>query len=240
MKVSLEALYKGETVEAEIRRQQHCKSCKGTGAKNPDEVRQCDRCHGQGMETVVQQIAPGFISQSQRPCSACQGKGRLFKEGCKTCSGKRVFVGPSKLEVKVEPGMQEGTLVKFPKMAEEHPDAEVGDLYVLLRQEPHDTFTRNGNDLYTDFTLTLQEALLGFKKELKHLDGHPVAITRTDSVVQPDSVQKIVGEGMPLAGNPKRHGDLYVKFKVVFPQKLDKSQTGLLSQALRSSEKDEL
>jgi DnaJ-class molecular chaperone len=136
--------------------------------------------------------------------------------------------------------MQDGSLVKFSKMAEEHPDADVGDLYVVLRQEPHDTFTRNGSDLYTDFTLTLQEALLGFKMDLKHLDGRLVTISRSDSVVQPDSVQQLSGEGMPLAGNPNRRGDLYIKFKVVFPQKLDKNQHTLLAQALRSSIKEEL
>lgn len=238
MAVSLEAFYKGDTLTVEVGRQQLCKPCKGTGAKNPEEVRTCETCRGKGMETVVQQLAPGFISQSQRPCTKCGGKGKQFKEACRTCGGKRVFHGPSKLEVKVEPGMGEGSTVKFPGMSDEHPDAEPGDLYVVLRQEPNDRFRRNGADLYTDVTLTLSEALLGFKQDFKHLDGHPVSLSHGKSVVQPDYVQVIRGEGMPTGA---RKGDLYVKYKVTFPEAFDPGQLDLLSKALRpASTKDEL
>lgn len=241
MSAPLEAFYKGETIPVEVGRQQLCKSCKGTGAKNAEDVKTCDKCRGKGMETVVQQLAPGFVQHVNRPCGKCSGKGRIIKDSCKACGGQRVHHGPSKLEVRIEPGMPDGATVRFPGMSDEHPETETGDLFVVIRQEPHDTFKRNGPDLYTDVTLTLSEALLGFNKELKHLDGHPVTLTHGQAVTQPDWVQTIKGEGMPLSASPKRRGDLYVKYKVVFPTQLDKEQTALLSKVLRPAEaKDEL
>ena len=49
---------------------------------------------------------------------------------------------------------------------------------------PHPRFKRNGNNLHTVVTLTLEEALLGFIKEIEHLDDHIVTIEKT-KVTQP-------------------------------------------------------
>lgn len=49
---------------------------------------------------------------------------------------------------------------------------------------PHPRFQRNGNNLHTVVTLTLEEALLGFTKEIEHLDDHIVTIEKT-KVTQP-------------------------------------------------------
>lgn len=239
MSAPLEAFYKGETVPVEVGRQQLCKPCKGTGAKHPEEVKACEKCKGKGVETIVQHLGPGFVQHVNRPCGKCGGKGRVIKEACKSCGGQRVFHGPSKLEVRIEPGMPDGATIKFPAMSDEHPEAETGDLFVVVRQEPHDLFKRNGPDLYTDVTITLSEALLGFTKALKHLDGHEVTLTHGKSVTQPDWVQTIKGEGMPISATPKRKGDLYVKYKVVFPTQLDKDQMALLSKVLRPADSKE-
>lgn len=45
-------------------------------------------------------------------------------------------------------------------------------------------FDRKGVHLYTKLTITLAEALLGFKKTIKHLDGHEVVVER-EAVSQP-------------------------------------------------------
>lgn len=39
-----------------------------------------------------------------------------------------------------------------------------------------DRFERRGNDLYTNVTLSLQEALVGFEMDILHLDGHKVNV----------------------------------------------------------------
>lgn len=61
---------------------------------------------------------------------------------------------------------------------------------------PHAFFTRNGNDLHCKVDITLKEALLGFKKKVKHLDNHFVRIDR-EGITKPGEVQVIKGEGMP-------------------------------------------
>jgi len=67
-------------------------------------------------------------------------------------------------------------------------------LIVVLKQLHHDFFhSRKGNDLYADFTLNLKEALLGYKKKIKHLDGREFFI-ESPKPTQPFSVRTIAKE----------------------------------------------
>lgn len=38
----------------------------------------------------------------------------------------------------------------------------------------HPVFERRGDDLYTNVTISLVEALIGFEMDIVHLDGHKV------------------------------------------------------------------
>jgi DnaJ-class molecular chaperone len=68
----------------------------------------------------------------------------------------------------------------------------------------------------------LKEALLGFEKEIPHLDGHSVTIAK-DGVIQPGDIIKIRGEGMPIHQSSDQ-GDMYVKIEIVFPTELTEKQ----------------
>ena len=73
-------------------------------------------------------------------------------------------------------------------------------------------------NLFTEIKITLKESLLGFEKEIKHLDGRYIKIS-SDEVVQPFEVKVIHGEGMPVHESYQK-GDLHVKFIVVLPYKI--------------------
>ena len=40
----------------------------------------------------------------------------------------------------------------------------------------HGRFERRGDDLYTNVTISLVDALVGFEMNIPHLDGHSVSI----------------------------------------------------------------
>lgn len=44
-------------------------------------------------------------------------------------------------------------------------------MFLLYR---HPVFERRGDDLYTNVTISLVEALVGFEMDIVHLDGHKV------------------------------------------------------------------
>lgn len=74
----------------------------------------------------------------------------------------------------------------------------------------------------TKFILvSFAQALLGFERNITHLDGHVVGIKRS-SVTQPGFVQTIHGEGLPIFDG-RGYGDLFVEYSVVLPSSLSKS-----------------
>lgn len=70
--------------------------------------------------------------------------------------------------------MVDGQEIKFVAEGEPHMDGEPGDLIMRVKTMPHPVFERRQDDLFTNVTITLQQALIGFTMDLVHLDGHKV------------------------------------------------------------------
>jgi DnaJ-class molecular chaperone len=87
--------------------------------------------------------------------------------------------------------------------------------------------------------LTLAEAINGFSKTFKHLDGHAVQLKRT-KVTQPNFTLKIEKEGMPQHEFPSETGDLYCTFTVIIPTKLTKVQKDSIAAILSNPAHTEL
>ena len=70
-------------------------------------------------------------------------------------------------------------------------------------------------------TISLLEALVGFEREISHLDGRVVKVTRS-KVTKPRQVISLANEGMPrMSGG---YGYLRIKFSVLFPSELTDEQ----------------
>lgn len=65
--------------------------------------------------------------------------------------------------------------------------------------------------------------MLGFKKEIRHLDDRLIDIIRAEPTSN-GFVQKLNGEGMPKYKFSSESGDLYVRINIQFPQKLSNEQ----------------
>lgn len=67
LQVTLENLYNGQERQLAINRDRVCLACNGRGCKKDHEAR-CGDCNGRGMVTMVHQLAPGMVQQTQMPC----------------------------------------------------------------------------------------------------------------------------------------------------------------------------
>lgn len=121
------------------------------------------------------------------------------------------------LEIEIEPGMINGQETRFVAEGEPHVDGEPGDLRLRIKTLPHPRFERKGDDLYTNVTISLQDALVGFEMSIEHLDGHKVAISR-EKVTWPGARIRKKGEGMPSYENNNNFGTLTITFDVEFPK----------------------
>jgi len=79
--------------------------------------------------------------------------------------------------------------------------------------------------------ITLKEALMGFTRAIKHLDGHEVWINRKDKITKPGLLERFKGEGMPIYGSyGDSFGDLLVTYIVELPEKLTDEQKSLFEE----------
>merc|ERR1711963_962439 len=90
------------------------------------------------------------------------------------------------LEVHIQKGSPDNHKVVFREMADEHPEADTGDVIFVLKQQEHAEFKRKGADLFVERKISLVEALCGFQMELTHLDGRKLLIkTSPGDIVKP-------------------------------------------------------
>ena len=102
---------------------------------------------------------------------------------------------------------------------DEEPGIPPGDVIFVLKQTPHDSFQRSGNDLLTTVHITLSEALFGFSRILvTHLDGRGIHVSSPPGkIIKPGESIVAKGEGMPIHKHPDAKGNLYVVFKIDMP-----------------------
>ena len=126
------------------------------------------------VRTVNRPMGPGFVVQQQEEVKSNQK--------CKTEA--------TTLHMNIEKGMRDGDSITFEMMGEQRPKQIPGDVVFKLKLQKHKVFTRRGNDLTIKDKITLRQALLGFEKKIKHLDGHEVLIRR-EGVTMPGAVMKV-------------------------------------------------
>ncbi|EQL01819.1 hypothetical protein G6O67_001273 [Ophiocordyceps sinensis] len=220
-KVTLEELYKGKTVKFAANKQVLCAQCKGSGGKEKAKPASCERCKGNGMVEAIRQIGPGMMRREAVLCDHCQGTGSLYKEKdrCKKCKGKKTVQEKKVLEIYIPRGSMQGERIVLEGEADQYPDQTPGDIVFTLVEEPHDTFSRLGNDLSGELKVTLAEALTGFSRVVfKHLDGRGISMERPrGKVLRPGDCLRIDGEGMPMKRGETK-GDLYLLVNIEFPE----------------------
>lgn len=187
------------------------------------QTMKCKACNGRGARMVQQQMAPGFVVQMQETCQECGGRGTIYKTACPHCGGRKVVVEEKQLTAQIEKGMPSNAEIRFEKESEQQPGITPGDVIFKLKQVEHPRYKREGDNLRTEVHLTLKEALLGFRKGIRQLDGRELVLTYS-GVTQPFETRKITGEGMPVHNYPSQHGDLFVKYIVDLPRQLSENQ----------------
>ncbi|KAJ2791295.1 Molecular chaperone (DnaJ super) [Coemansia linderi] len=134
------------------------------------------------------------------------------------------------LQVDVKPGWKAGTKIRFQKEGDDMGHG-AQDIVFVLEEKPHPLFKRDGDDLKVDMTLTLEEALCGFKKPVQLLSGKTIQVSNT-SVVKPGQISRMAGYGMRVSRQPNGYGALVITYKIQFPTSLTPSQKEKIHEAL--------
>lgn len=219
LKVTLEELYNSSTRKLAVQRNIICETCNGIGGKE-GSVEKCKPCQGTGIVIKLRQIGPGMVQQIQQPCHECRQTGEKIKDKdkCKTCNGNKVVKEKKILECFVAKGMRDGQKITFPGESDQAPGTEPGDIVVVLDEQEHPVFVRDGINLQIKMKITLSEALCGFQRLVHTLDDRTLLVkSHPGQVIKPGEIKCIEGEGMPLKKHKGEKGSLIIKFDVEFP-----------------------
>ena len=180
-------------------------------------------------------LGPGMYTQRTGPCDDCQGKGEIISEAskCKKCKGMKTKKDVKVFDVSVDKGAPHGEKYVIHGEGDEIPDAEAGDVEVTVAIKPHKKFKRKGADLLMQKDITLIEALTGVDFTFEHLDGRKIRVkTEEGAVIKPNSLMTLKDLGMPFHKTTYQSGNLFVMFKVEFPDTLKPAVYKNLTDAL--------
>ena len=128
---------------------------------------------------------------------------------------------PKVFEIEVRPGWKEGTKITYEGEGDQNPGYLPQDLVFVIRQAPHDVWTRDGDNIVTEEIVSLKQALGGFSITRPGIDGEPVTLEVHD-ILAPNQDRRVSGRGMPRRGGSR--GDAVFKFKISFPHYLTEEQ----------------
>jgi molecular chaperone DnaJ len=207
----------------------------------------CNVCHGSGVEPGDAKVCPtcggsGHVTQTsgkmrfQVACSRCGGSGRLHTM-CKNCGGEGRVPRMETLDVRIPPGAHTGSRVRVAGRgnAGMH-GGPPGDLYIIMRVQPHPFFERRGDDLHTVVPITVTEASLGAKVEVPTIDGR--SQVRIPPGTDSGKRLRLREKGAPSSRQPGKRGDQIIEVQVVVPKPEDERVRNLLKELSKIDPED--
>jgi molecular chaperone DnaJ len=200
-----------------------CETCKGSGAEPGSKMETCKYCNGSGK---LHETTNSFLGQitMQSPCRHCHATGKVPDQKCHTCRGEGVYKKQEEIDIVVPPGIEGGEMIRLTGAGEAVQGGSSGDLYVKVHVQNDPRFKKDGQNLVSELSVKLSDALLGSEYKIQSLDGE-------ENLSVPPGVNhgellRVKGKGIPST-NGKR-GDLLVRIKINLPSKISRTAKGLI------------
>ncbi|OAL10318.1 molecular chaperone DnaJ [Candidatus Mycoplasma haematobovis] len=202
---------------------QKCEVCKGNKAFLGDAkyVVVCGACRGTGQERVRKQSLFG-IFDSTRPCSQCEGHGKVISKKCKECKGEGYKSQKKTVTVPIPAGIFDKQVLSF------WDKSGLVDVKISLKikVEESEIFERKKADdlnIYTRIYINPFTAIFGGVAEIPTPKG--IKTIKIPEGTNSGDKLKLRGEGITVNRNS---GDLIGEVKFTTYPKLTKEQKEIL------------
>lgn len=220
MDLSFRDALKGIETEVTVTRRDQCKACGGSGRILTGGTKSCSACGGSGRRVMMQ-----GAMKFETTCDVCGGSGLFSGEACRGCNGLGSVPRQEKIKVRIPAGVDSGSRVRVAGKGNAGTSGgPPGDLYIVIKVQPHKFFTRKGNNIYVTVPITVSEAALGTKLEVPTVDG--TATIRIPPATQSGQKFRIRERGArALRGGGS--GDQFVEVRIVLPKVIDEGTKDL-------------
>ncbi|MGC1647834.1 MAG: J domain-containing protein [Candidatus Sulfotelmatobacter sp.] len=220
---------RGGVMRLNISRHDVCATCHGQGSL--EAPGKCPECNGTGQITQT-----GGRMKFNVQCPRCHGTGKNLTI-CPTCHGEGTVMKTEPLEVRIKAGTRDGQRIRLPGKgnAGAHGGA-TGDLYAIIRTEPHPIFRRDGDDIYLTVPVSATEAALGAKVEVPTIDGR--ALLKIPPGTQSGQKLRLREKGVPSATKEGVRGDEIVEITITVSMPRDERTKELLRELAKLNPED--
>ena len=227
IRLTLEEIATGVEKKIKVKKLKTCDTCHGSGAKAGTGSSTCPQCNGSGeLRQVSRSMFGQFVNITT--CPTCSGEGRIVQDPCRTCSGEGRVQGESTIKVTIPAGVTEGNYIPLRGQGNAgQRGGPPGDLIVLIEEQPHQYFTRNGDDIVYELNVGYPVATLGGEVEIPTLTGK--ARLTVDPGTPGGRILRMRDRGIPHLNSHGR-GDQLVRINVWVPSKLNGKEKELLKQ----------
>lgn len=230
VEVELKDVIFGIQHEVEVDTAVVCKTCAGSCCAPGTEMATCDICGGSGLiQRAVRSLLGNVMTSS--PCGTCRGFGTVIPYPCTTCTGQGRVRARRRIPVDIPAGVDTGLRLQMPGQGEVGPaGGPNGDLYLEIKVQHDDVFSRNGDDILATLEIQMTDAILGTTASFDALDGSVEVEIKPG--IQSAEVITIKDRGVThLRGSGR--GDLKVGVQVLTPTKLNSKSKELIAELAR-------
>ena len=255
LNITLEQAYFGHTFPAEYTRTSFCPHCHGTGGVNKSSLEVCSVCGGKGSVVHRDQLQQhshqcsshshskqGFHSETSTlvfeqhqhlSCDRCQGRGEVVKPGgaCTVCHGSGVVTETKETQILLPRGTPNEYKIVLDGEGHENHNLKPGNLVLVVTVLNHRQFVRVKNDLELAINMTIKEALNGFQRTLRHLNGSEAIMVRK-GISAPGLRLRVVGAGMPIVNKIDKFGDLVLLLSIQLPESILKHKLNVFGEVM--------
>ena len=227
LKLTLEEIAEGTSKKIKIKKQVKCDKCSGSGAEGSTSKKKCPICNGSGeIRSVSRSVFGQFVNITA--CANCNGEGEVIDTPCKKCMGDGRITEEASVKIDVPAGVHEGSYMTMRGEGNSgkrggHP----GDIIVVFKEEEHEYFIREEDDIVYDLTITFPEAVMGTEVDVPTLVGK--ARLKIDAGTPSGKLLKMRDKGIKHLNHSGR-GDQIVRVMVNIPQKLSNKEKELLKE----------
>jgi molecular chaperone DnaJ len=213
-----------------------CQQCGGSGSQNGQAPVTCPDCNGKGMRQKVVNTRLGQMMTTDT-CDRCDGHGTIIEHPCPVCNGHGRVRTRRDVGVTIPAGVKDNTRLRLVHQGDVgEGGGPAGDLYVDVRIEANDQFTRDGDDLHCWIQVPMSWAVLGHELDIDTFDGKQKLVVPAGC--QPDQTVTLKGLGVKKLKQDGR-GELVVHINVVIPTKLDEKSRELIAQFAEHNDPEE-
>jgi len=214
--ITLKEFYNGTKKKITLKLKNICKKCDGYGGLN---LKTCTECSGRGINIINRMVGPGMMQRIQAVCNTCAGSKKIADTICTLCNGNKININEKDFILIIEPGCIHDEEKKFKDQGDHLPNEECGDIIFILKDNNNTLFKRIGNDLIYYKTITLGDSITGLFLNIENINGENISFYE-NKIIKPNSYSIILNKGMPMKDKSGNFGNLYIVYKIDYPNKI--------------------